>query len=364
MKNQAMKLKSVLLLSAATLAFPATSWSRNLSNPDAFDAFLRSENRLCVDDFRVTPGTFQSASFIPLNSVKGVAKSLYRFSKLENRSLKMTNLEITRTKSTLVKNAKPSWDCKVDGKPIVLCQEVQFPPGQDCQIIGREQNENGNYTACGQVECKAGPIECEVMPECPAPPLGQYWELPKDPVSGCVSSCGQLLGEACVSASPPEGGWCTANGVAKNGCPIWTCGVCNNIAACPNPPEGFRYEVPFNNLNCSCGDLVPIETDPPATCAAYFEGANYDNGTCVGGSASGCSSPFKYPDVATCERENGVIRLTDPPEATCSAYFTGAHFIGIMGKCVYGGSSGCTNPYKYQDLATCQAANPTKATSR
>lgn len=94
----------------------------------------------------------------------------------------------------------------------------------------------------------------------------------------------------------------------------------------------------------------------PVTCMAYWEGAQVEDGACVEGATSGCSNPFPYEDIGACCADNPDLDGCDEgPPSTCMAYWEGAVYED--GACVEAATSGCSNPYPYDDLDACCAAH-------
>lgn len=120
--------------------------------------------------------------------------------------------------------------------------------------------------------------------------------------------------------------------------------------ACENP---FSYQ----DLEACCGEHVGAEGCEEAgdeNCDAIFVGANVSGGRCVEGEVTGCVNPFPYDDLDACCAANPEVDNCGGQDH-CDGYWTGASYRD--GACVEEGASGCSNPFPYGDKAECCEAH-------
>jgi hypothetical protein len=74
---------------------------------------------------------------------------------------------------------------------------------------------------------------------------------------------------------------------------------------------------------------------------------------------SGAALPTQEFTDLTCDVTNpelAPLQPIDPNQPICLAYFWGASFNPETGSCEMGGQSGCSNPFRFSDVASCESA--------
>jgi hypothetical protein len=214
------------------------------------------------------------------------------------------------------------------------------------------------------------------MPRCvqgrPCPPpsaaVGLFYSM------GCLSSLGPVLYDATVAAgSNPSvklflgaveiidkrssGAFCVAPAMAR---------VVAHVEGI-DPGSFDSSQIRITNLTSTQSAARPLrpdesgvtvnQPDPDGTfvgCEAYWTGWHLEEGVCHQAGSSGCSNPFQWQSLDECRAAQSI---PGPNQRLCRAMFSGFRWNAELKACEAGYATGCTSPFPWSSLDDCLAAN-------